>query len=726
MATEHVTFCRICEPFCGLIATVENDKLKGLRADPDHPLSQGFACPKGIAYAGVQNDPDRVLHPLRRRADGEFEQVSWDVAMKDIIRRTKAIRKEHGNESISLYFGNPSALNYSHAIWVVGLADALGIRHVYSAGSQDTNSRFVASHLLYGMLTIVPTPDVENTELLVVLGANPHISHGSLFSAPRLKERMHAIVERGGRVLVIDPRHTETAQDFEWLPVVPDSDAWLLLSILNVLFSEGRADLKRLAATSTGWEKLRTLVADFRPEQTESHTGVAPETVRTLARELASKKAAVYGRLGTCQGQHATLVNFLMDAVNLVAGNLDARGGAVFGKSSIAPLEDLLARTGTATVNSWRSRIGGLPEVLKTEPAALMTAEMTEPGPGQIKAMFVSAGNPVLSTPGGPALEKALDGLDLMVAVDLYVNETNRHADYVLPSTAMYEREDFAIASQTYYIKPFLQATAAVVPPAGEARPEWQIYDEIARGLGTRPVPLKAGRFGARLAEFARVPLTPTRLLDSLIRLGPKGDLFGLRRGGLTLERLITRYPHGIVLADRQPVGRLRKVVRHRDRKVHLDHPEIRADVARLQARQDDPDYPLHLIGLRELRSENSWMHNVPSMRAARAPQAARMHPDNAAELGLVHNGMVRLVSKSGAIELPVMVTDDIKPGVVAVPHGWGHKGTGTWRRSNVEGGVNVNELMSTDPRDLEQLAGMSHLNGVRIRAERVTATEGF
>lgn len=721
MIEEKVTYCRICEPFCGLIATVENDKLVKLRPDNEHPLSKGFACPKGIAYTHIQNDPDRVLYPLRRRPDGEFERVSWDTAMSDIVSRLKAIKKAHGPDAISLYFGNPSALNYSHALWTAGFMAGLGSPHSFSAGSQDTNSRFVASHLLYGLLTVIPIPDVESTELLVILGANPVVSHGSLFSSPRLKEHMQAITKRGGRVLVIDPRRTETAREHDWLPILPDSDAWLLLSLLNVLFSEGFADEKKLAKQAKGVNALRLLARSFTPESTQKQTGIPADEVRRLARDLATKRAALYGRTGTCLGSSATLVNFLMDTVNLVAGNLDSRGGAVFGESPQPLVEDVAHLTGAASYNTRRSRVGNLPEVLGTEPAANMAAEITTPGKGQIRAMLVSAGNPVLSTPNGEELEAALDQLDLMVSIDLYVNETNRHAHYVLPGTAMYEHDDFPIASLNFFPKPFMQATEAVVPPAGEARPEWQIIDDIARGLGFRALPNRFAQLASRASELVGLPVTPRLVVDALIRTGRGGDLFGLRPWGHNFSKLVHKHPHGVVFAEQVSVGRLRKVVRHKDHKIHLDHPEIRSEVGRLMMRSENADFPMYLIGMRELRSENSWMHNVGQLRAARTPHAARMHPVDAERIGVSHNGNVRLVSASGAIELPVLITEDIQPGVVAVPHGWGHQGTGGWRTANKEGGANVNTLASSRPQDLDPLSGMSHLSGIRIRAERVS-----
>lgn len=716
---EQVTFCRICEPFCGMIATVEDDRLVSLRPDKDHPLSQGYACPKGLAYPEIQNDPDRVRHPLKKQPDGSFQRVSWDEAMADIVGRLSTIRREHGGSAIAAYLGNPGALNYSNGLWLQLFMSAVGSPHIFTAGSQDTNSRFAASSLLYGIPTAIAIPDLDDMELFVVLGANPLVSHGSLFSLPRMKYAMADVVRRGGRVVAIDPRRTETARKFEWQPIVPDTDPWLLLSLLQVMFAEGIADETALAKAS-GTAFLRDLVAPYPPEETAARTGIAPDVVRDLARELVARRSMLYGRTGTCLGSASTLTNYLMDAVNLVAGNLDTRGGAVFGESPMPVVEDVTHRLGLLSYGARRSRIGDFPDMLGSEPAAIMAAEIITPGAGQVRALIVSAGNPVLSTPNGPELEKALDQLDLMVSLDLYVNETNAHADYVLPATAMYEREDAPIYSLTFFAKPFIQVTEAVVPPAGEARPEWTFFDDLARGLGTRPLPYAAARVGLRIGELVRLRMTPLRMLDGIIRTGRRGDRYGLRRGGLSFKALLRRHPHGFVHADRQPVGRIRKVVRHRDRLVHLEHDVIRAEVERITAREDDPAYPLRLIGMREMRSENSWFHNA--MAGKRDPQTARLHPEDAAAIGVADGDPVRISSKSGWIELPAAVTPDIAPGVVAVPHGWGHKGTGSWRHANAMAGANVNELASSDPADLEPLVGMSHLTGIPVRVEAVDA----
>lgn len=725
MAVEqHVTYCRICEALCGLIATVDNGRLVELRPDADNPLSRGRVCPKGIAMADVQNDPDRVLAPLRRRSDGEFEEVDWNTALSDIAKRLTHVVDEYGGGAVGHYLGNPAAFGYAMSLWQGLFLKRLGSTHQYSAGSQDINSRFVASKLLYGAASQIPFPDLPRTDFLLMLGANPLVSHGSALRSPRIKDDLAAIVERGGRVVVIDPRRSETAKVYEHVQIRPDADAWLLLSLLNVLFDEGLTDTVATTAQAVGVDELRALASDFRPERTAERTGLTAEAVRQLARDFASAPSATaYGRTGACLGRHATVVSFLLDALSVVTGNLDRPGGTLFARGVI-PIEELGEKSGNYSYGEGRSRIGGHPDVLGTFPATLMADEMTVPGPGQIRAFITTAGNPVLSVPNGEALESALQGLDLFVSLDLYVNETNRHADYVLPSTTFLERSDvqwgFASASPTV----FMQSTEAVVQPYGQAREEWRVYDEIARRMGKSLFavgPLtKINRVLTWLDRRPRGRLTPPHLIALLLRIGPYGDWFGLRRHGLNPRRL-RDHPHGVVLAQHAPTGILRHVVQHSDKRVHLAPEEIIGEVARLGERHPtDPTFPLLMIGLRELRSQNSWMHNSPTLMKSARPRRhrARVNPVDATQAGLVDGGPVRIVSPHGAIETEVLVTDEVGVGTIAVPHGWGHRGG--WQRANRAGGANVNALTSNHSDDLELLAGMSLLNGVAVRLEVV------
>jgi anaerobic selenocysteine-containing dehydrogenase len=701
---EKVTFCRICEPLCGMVATVEGDRITKLRPDPDHPLSRGYACPKGIAMQEVQNDPDRVTHPLRRMPDGDFRRVSWEQALSDIAARLRRVLVERGPGGVGWYFGNPGAFSYSHTLWAKGFLDAIGSPHYYTAGSQDVNNRFAASALLYGSPLVVPIPDLRRTKLLLMVGANPLVSHGSVLSAPRIREQLLEIE----RVVVVDPRRTETARSFEHLPVRPDSDAWLLLSMINVVFREGLADRAFLSRWTAGAATLERAAREHPPEATEARTGVPAARVRDLARDFATaESAAAYGRTGSCLGRFGTLVAFLLDALNAATGNLDRPGGAVFGRPPV-PLDDVGERIGLDTYGKVRSRFGGFPDVIGNLPATLLPREIETPGELQIRALFVSAGNPVLSVPDGGALERALSRLELFVSLDLYVNETNRHADYVLPATTLYEREDVPLAFLGFFTQPFIQMTEAVVAPPGEARQEWEVIDAIARRIGVAPYSMRALRRLARLG----VRLTPVQIADLLIRTGPRGDLFGLRRAGLSLERL-RRHPHGLVLDEHIATGVLPRKLRTPGRRVRLFPTEIAGELERLRsANGSDPDFPLLLIGLRELRSHNSWMHNAPLLMRGGRVHALRVHPDDA--VGLEDGGRVRVESKSGAVEVAVKITDEMTPGTVALPHGWGHRGG--WRLANEHAGANVNLLSSSDPDDLERLAGMAHLNGIPVR----------
>jgi anaerobic selenocysteine-containing dehydrogenase len=703
--TEHPTFCRICEASCGMVATVRDGTVTKLRPDPEHPLSRGAACPKGIAMLEVHADPDRLLHPLRRRADGSgFDQVSWDAALDDIGTRLSTIRAEHGGGAIGWYMGNPGAFSYSHPVWVKGFLDALGSQHYYTASSQDVSNRFAASALLYGSPAVVPIPDLDHTGLLLVIGANPHVSHASLLTAPRIREDLKAITARGGRVVVVDPRRTETARVFEHMGIRPDTDAWLMLALLHVLFAEELVDRAALAAQATGTGWLETVVRAVTPQDAAGHTGIPAQDIVALARDLAAAPhAAVYGRTGSCLGRFGTLVAFLMDAVNVVTGNLDRRGGAVFGLPAIS-LDELAEKTGLDTYGVRHSRVGGFPDVLGAMPATLIPREITTPGEGALRALLVSAGNPVLSVPDATSMRAALGQLDLMVSIDLYVTETNQVAAYSLPATSFLEREDLPLALMAFARTPYVQWTEAIVEPAGEARQEWEIIEAIAERMGITPSTDRA----LRALGHIGIKLSPRRMADVLLRTGRHGDLFGLRRSGprLTLAKVAAQ-PHGIQLADELPTGILRDKVRHGDRRVHLDPPAIGGEVERLLAdgrTPADPGYPMLLIGLRELRSHN----------------AARVHPDDADALGVADGGAVRIVSKDGVIQIAVRITDEVTRGVVAVPHGWGHHGG--WQVANGAGGVNVNVLAGSGPEDLEPLAGMAFLNGIRVRLEAVPA----
>ncbi len=727
--TEHKpTFCRICEPLCGMIATVEDGRLTALRPDKEHPLSSGFACQKGIAFTEVVNDPDRVTTPLRRTPAG-FVPMGWDEALTDITTRLSGVLRDHGPGAVGWYMGNPGAFSYAHVLSIMAFIKGIGRgTHFYTASSQDTNSRLMASQLLYGTPMSVPIPDLNRTDLLVMMGANPVVSHGSLLTAPRIKDRMHDIVKRGGRVVVIDPRKTETAAQFEWCGIVPDTDALLLLSFLQVMFAEGLAHTREIAPRVDGLDWLQVRVAPFTPEATAPQTGIDPDVVRGLARELAATpRAAVYGRLGTCVGRYGTLTSYLIDVVNLVAGNLDKPGGSVIGGFGLPAQRLVNIGMGALLRRIYRrrrSRIGGFRAIIASEPAALMAKEMTTPGRRQIRAMFISAGNPVLSVPNGDELESALDSLDLSVALDFYLTETTARCDYVLPVTTMYERDDFPLTFQPFQATPFRQATEAVVAPVGQARQEWEIVGDLIGRLRGESRVFSAFAASGRALKSLGKPFTPRMFADGIIRVAAGGDRFGLRRGGLTFGRLARDHAHGAVISPNLPTGVLKESISYLSGRIQLAHDDIADEIATLAETFSAPErpqgYPLRMIGMREPRSENSWMHNAPLLMRGDRNHHGLMNADDAAELDIADGSEVQVSSPYGAITVPVTLTKDIMPGVIAVPHGWGHKGTGGWQLANKAGGTNVNHLTSSEPGDVESLSGMAWLTGVPVRVERL------
>jgi len=720
MAQQRVTYCRICESLCGLVATVDGDEVIALRPDPDNPISRGFACPKGIAMRDVHASPERIVTPQRRNNEGRFESVSWDVAFAEIGERLRAVRSAFGEDAIGVYLGNPSAFSYSCLPWVKGMMDALGSKHFYSASSQDTNSRFVANAISFGSPLIWPVPDLLRTDYLLMLGANPLVSHGSAFSGTLAREALTDIVDRGGRVVVVDPRRTETARLFEHVSIRPNGDAWFLLALLNTIFEEGLHDEAAAAGYATGVERLRAAVRDFTPELAETHSGVPAEVTRTVARDAASApSAAFYGRVGVCTGPFGTLVNLLLDALAAVTGNLDRPGGTVFPTPPIDLFKPIIKR-GLDTVGTWHTRVGGLPEVLGAAPAGVMADEIRTPGPGQLKAVVVVSGNPVLSVPEGRDLESAMRQLDLLVAIDIGFNDTNRNADYVLPATTFLERADMGVMFWPFQLRPYAQWTDPVVSPRGDAREEWTILRDLSAELGLVPNSVPAIR---RLGAPAR-RIGPRVLFDAMLRLGPYGDRFGLRRGGLSVRKLRAN-PHGIALGDYVETDVLADRLNHSDHRVHVGSDQLVAEVQRLtDSDHVDPDFPMRLFGRRELRSINSWMKNAKKLTAGEGQPACSVHPEDARKLGLVDGGFVRIRSRSGAVETLVEITDDVTPGSVCLPHGWGNQvspnGTG-----NGPGGPDFNSLTRAGPDNLEQLSGMSVLNGVHVRLEHIPAFAG-
>ncbi|MGQ0465125.1 MAG: molybdopterin-containing oxidoreductase family protein [Sporichthyaceae bacterium] len=710
---EKATFCRICEPLCGMIATVEDGKLIGLRADKDDPHSKGFSCTKGAAMAEVVNDPDRITVPMRRvGGPGEFEPCTWDEALADIAARFAKLRRTQGPKSLAVHEGNPPYFSYSAAFWGKQFACALGTPWFYGINSEDGASRVGAFKILYGHCAHMPIPDIPRTDVLVVMGANPWVSKGSFVHDPRIREHMTGVTERGGRVFVVDPRRTQTAKTFDHVPIKAATDAWFLLSVLHVLLGEGHYDREFVARWTTGFEFWADAVKRYSPEDAQAHTGVPAETVREIARAIGGAKAAVvYGRTGTCTQEFGTLNNVLQDFVNIVTGNLQRAGGWVWAWSPVHTTV-LAEKLNFATFGKVRTRVRGLPDAYGFLPSSALAEEITTPGEGQIRGVMMLGSNPVVTGPSGQKLAEALDTLEIFAAMDLYMNETNKYAHYLLPATTMYEREDIPIQFSSRYMRPSIRITEKVIEPIGQCRQEWEVLNEICKRMGLGGAHIFAVE---RLMAKVGLGMTPRRMADLLVRTGRAGDWYGLRRSGWSWKKLAEKAPRGVVFHEQQPIAPLKKFVKTKDRRIPMTDPRILAEFARLEAATDrDGDYPLRMIGLREMNSHNSWMHNSPRLMPEKRRHTLRINPRDAAPLGVLDGGVADLVSEGGSIRVEVVYTDEMTPGTVALPHGWGH--AGGWQRANAAGGSTSNFLSSR----VEELSGTSVLNGIPVRLEPV------
>ncbi|MFF0456869.1 molybdopterin-dependent oxidoreductase [Nocardia africana] len=703
--------CTLCEAHCGIRVTVEGDRVVRIEGNPDDVLSEGYICPKATAMGALHHDPDRLRTPVRRVGD-RFEPIGWEEAFREIGQRLRAIRSEHGPSAIGMYLGNPAA-HSSSVLYGVLLRVALLTRNFFSASSIDQFPQEFAAWRMFGSNVLMPVADIDRTDRLVILGANPAVSNGSVTTMPNAKQRIKRVRERGGTVVVIDPRRTETARlADQHIAVVPGGDVYLLLAVLHVLIDEKLCDERAVRARCSGWDELRETVARCTPELAAPHAGVDAETIRGFARDHAAARSAVlYARIGVCQQVTGTLTHWLVNTINAVTGNLDRAGGQMF---ATAPVDAArYAKYLPMGHGAWTDRSGRYKSFRSELPVAALADEILTEGRGQIRAMVTYAGNPVLSTPQRGRLDAALESLDFFVAVDMYVTETTRHADIILPPVSQLEREDVNLLFPVFSVRNNLRYDARVFEPPADGLEDWQI---MAR-LVTEVVPLPARRLTGRALNAVFERLSPVRLAALGIAAGPYGVL---RRGraGLTITKL-RESAGGIDLGPLRP--RLRTLIGTRDRKVRLAPPDFRAEVATLLA--DLPATPptaaggfdLRLIGRRHLRSNNSWLHNVPAMVKGRDRCTVLMHPADAGARGLADGEPVTVSSSSGSIVVTLEVGDDIRPGTVAIPHGWGHREPGVgWRVAASLPGANVNLLH--DPALVDPLSGTAAVNNTWVK----------
>jgi anaerobic selenocysteine-containing dehydrogenase len=724
----HYRTCPFCEATCGLEIETEGREVISVRGDKDDVLSRGFICPKAHGLKQLHEDPDRLETPLVRRA-GELVEASWDEAFEEIDRRLSPIIAEHGKNSVAVYIGNPNAHNLSSLVYGPVWLRALGTQNVYTASTVDQMPKQVSAGLMFGTMLSVPVPDVDRTDHLLILGANPLVSNGSLLTAPDMRGRLRRIRERGGKVVVVDPRRTRTAEEADEHHFVrPGTDALLLAAMACTLVEEGLVDLGPLRGRVNGLAEVLALVGDFEPERVAPACGIEAQEIRRLGRELASApRAAVYARIGTCTQEFGTLASWLVDVLNVLTGNLDREGGAMFPLAA-AGQRNASGAAGTGKgvrLGRWHSRVRGLAESYGELPVACLAEEIDTPGEGQVRALVTVAGNPVVSTPNAERLENAIEGLDFMLAVDLYVNETTRHADVVLPAPEPLEKAHYDIA----FFQLAVRNVANYSPPVLESSqpPEWKtllrlagviagqgphadieaLDDLVIATLVGREVATEASRVAGREPADLIAELEPRRgperVLDFMLRVGPYG---------LALDEL-ENSPHGVDLGPHRP--RLPDLLRTPSGMVELAPPAIVADVERLRAAlARERNGGIVLIGRRQLRSNNSWMHNLPALVKGKARCTLHIHPEDATRLGLGDGDDARVSSSVGSIEVAVELTDGIMPGVVSIPHGWGHNAPGV--RLDVarrHAGVNSNVL--ADESQVDPLSGNAVLNGIPV-----------
>ena len=719
----HYRNCHLCEAMCGVALKVKDGHVVSVRGDKDDPFSRGYICPKAAALADVHHDPDRLRYPLRRTAPGKgragYTRISWDEALSEVAERLASTQAQHGRNAVAVYAGNPTVHNYAALLSWLPFLKALKTRSRFSATSVDQLPHHLTAYLMFGHQLLLPVPDVDRTDFMLILGANPAASNGSLMTAPGIGKRLTAIRERGGQVVLIDPRRTETAALCDRHHFIrPGTDVLLMLALLHTVLTEQLAAPGRLAAFTTDLGAIAPLVAEFTPERAAAPTGIAAADIRLLARQFTAARSAVcYGRMGVSTQEFGAVTQWLINVFNILTGNLDRPGGAMFTR----PAFDLVAMTARlgegGHFDKGRSRVRKLPEYGGEYPVATLATEILTPGPGQIRALVTHAGNPVLSTPNGAALDEALASLPFMVAIDFYLNETTRHAHIILPPTFALEHDHYDAALSMLAVRNTAKYSLPVFQPGADTRHEWEILGELTARLGARG---SAWQSWARRKLLAQV--TPQRLLALGLRLGP----YGLGPTGISLAQL-KESVHGIDL------GPLTSCLPERlftpDKKIRLAPEILSRDLVRVRnkffsdnATAAAGDYDLQLIGRRHLRSNNSWLHN--SHRLVKGPPRCTLliHPQDAAQRGIAAEQRVNVRSRVGSIALSAELTDEVMPGVVSIPHGWGHGRPGiALATAQSHPGVSVNDL--TDDLLLDELCGNAVLNGVPVRVEAAGET---
>ncbi|TGM38867.1 molybdopterin oxidoreductase family protein [Leptospira levettii] len=717
MDQTHYRSCNLCEAMCGLQIEVKNGTIQNFKGDILDQFSRGHICPKGPELKSLYEDPDRIKFPIKRTNSG-WEKVSWVEALSDIAKQIVDLQTKYGNDVVAIYNGNPNVHNYGSMLYGQRFTSRIKTKNNFSATSVDQLPHQLLSYLMFGHQLLVPIPDIDRTTYFLILGGNPFASNGSLMTVPDVKKRLKAIQDRGGKYVVIDPRKTETAEHAnEHIFIKPGTDVFFLLSLLNVIFEKKRNKPNSLV-NEEDLNSIQRLTNEFHPTVVSKITGIPMDTIERIAMEFVNASSAVcYGRVGVSTQEFGALCQWLINVINIVTGNLDKEGGAMF----TLPAVDLVGegstmRSSPGSFNTYQSRVRKLPEFNDELPVSALAEEILTDGEGQIRVLATSAGNPVLSTPNGSKLEKALSQLDLMISFDFYLNETTKHAHYILPPTSTLEHDHYDLIFNVFAVRNTSRYNQPLFQPEEGMLHDWEIFSDLTKRI-------ELVRSGKELpSELIRTKLTPASIIDHALKSGPYGSKHNTEIQ-MSLE-LLKNSPHGIDL------GPLKKSFPERlytkDKKIQLFPTLLQNDIPRLKTKFNEhlnsghSNFPYLLIGRRHLRNNNSWMHNLPKLMTGKPRCTMMVHPDDASLLGISNHEEVIVESKVGKLRIPVEITDELMKGVVSIPHGFGHNRSGTNQKVATQfSGVSINDL--TDDQSIDEFSGNAAFSGIQVKILKIS-----
>ena len=695
----HYRTCNLCEAMCGLEIKYNNTGVVSIKGDKEDTFSNGHICPKAVALQDLYTDKDRLKSPIKKTKTG-WQEITWEEAFDEVANKIQSIQKKYGNNAVGTYKGNPTVHNFGMMLFGSDFSKSLKTQQKYTATSVDQLPHHISSLKMFGHQMLIPIPDIDNTDFMLIIGGNPAVSNGSMMTAPDFSNRLKAIQKRGGKFVVIDPRHTETAKIADQhLFIKPGKDALLLMALLYVIFDENLTKKETLQKHSNNWDLIKNIAKKYSPEQVAEIIGISADEIKNLARSFSKAKTAVcYGRLGISTQEFGGVCTWLINTINIVTGNFNKKGGAMFTLPA-ADLVGMAVKTGTTgSFDRRRSRLRNLPEYSGEYPVVALAEEILTKGEGQIKAMITMAGNPVLSTPNGKKLAKAFEQLEFMVAIDIYINETTQYADIILPTTTGLETAHYDLAFHQLAVRNTTKYSPVLFKKTENQKHDWEILNALTKKLSGK-----------------ENPATPEMILDYMLQNGPYKD------ENISVKTL-KENPHGIDLGPLKPC--LPKRLFTKDKKIELAPDLFLADLDRLEIQakywqeEEKSVYNFSLIGRRHLRSNNSWMHNSTRLTKGKELCTLLVNPKDAEKLQFKNKEMVRVSSVVGSVDIAIEISNEMMPNVVSIPHGWGHNYENIkMETAQKNAGVSINDL--TNPDKIDALTGNANFSGTKVKIEK-------